>query len=154
MYSVGQIIYSILEDKQILLPLQIVEQVIIKNLEGEETKYTVLVPNKNHQKLSLDKFDKVFDDLDEASSYLLNNAKKAIDDMVMKAIELEDLNFKKKENKLIDNSTCKNEPDNIKIELGDGIKANISPKELEKLNANNLSEESKNIEEDSITWWL
>jgi len=151
MYSVGQIIYSILEDKQILLPLQIVEQVIIKNLEGEETKYTVLVPNKNHQKLSLDKFDKVFDDLDEASSYLLNNAKKAIDDMVMKAIELEDLNFKKKENKLIDNSTCKNEPDNIKIELGDGIKANISPKELEKLNANNLSEESKNIEEDSIT---
>ena len=86
MYSVGQIIYSILEDKQILLPLQIVEQVTIKNLEGEETKYTVLVPNKNHQKLSLDKFKKVFDDLDEASSYLLNNAKKAIDDMVMKAI--------------------------------------------------------------------
>ena len=154
MYSVGQIIYSILEDKQILLPLQIVEQVTIKNLEGEETKYTVLVPNKNHQKLSLDKFKKVFDDLDEASSYLLNNAKKAIDDMVMKAIELEDLNFKKKENKLIDNSTCKNEPDNIKIELGDGIKASISPEELEKLNVNNLSEESKNIEKDSIAWWL
>ena len=95
MYTVGQIIYSILEDKQILIPLQVVEQVITKNLEGEITQYKVLIPNRNKQKVNLDKFDKIFEDLDLASEYLLNNAKEAIEDMVLKAIELEDLNFKK-----------------------------------------------------------
>ena len=67
MYTVGQIIYSILEEKQMLIPLQVVEQVTTKNLEGEITQYKVLVPNRNKQKLDLDKFDKVFEDLDTAS---------------------------------------------------------------------------------------
>ena len=97
MYKVGQIIYSILEDKHVLIPLQIVEEVTTKNLDGETTQYKVLVPNKNKQKLGLDKFDNIFKDLDDASEYLITNAKTAIDDMVLKAIELEDLNFKKEE---------------------------------------------------------
>ena len=52
-YEVGQIIYTILEDKRIILPVQIVEQVVIKNLTGEETNYKVLLPNKKSQKVSI-----------------------------------------------------------------------------------------------------
>tara|TARA_B100000035_G_scaffold309001_1_gene314527 strand:+ start:468 stop:926 length:459 start_codon:yes stop_codon:yes gene_type:complete len=151
MYTVGQIIYSILEDKQILIPLQIVEQVITKNLEGEITQYKVLIPNRNKQKVNLDKFDKIFEDLDSASEYLLNNAKEAIDDMVLKAIELEDLNFKKEEKNKKENLACKNEPERVKIDLGDGLSANISPEELEKLNINNLPKESEEFEKEDIT---
>ena len=151
MYTVGQIIYSILEDKQILIPLQVVEQVITKNLEGEITQYKVLIPNRNKQKIDLDNFNKVFEDLDSASEYLLNNAKKAIDDMVLKAIELEDLNFKKEEKNKKENLACKNEPEKIKIDLGDGLSANISPESLEKLNINNLPKESEEFEKEDIT---
>jgi len=151
MYTVGQIIYSILEDKQVLIPLQVVEQVITKNLEGEITQYKVLVPNKNRQKLNLDKFDKIFEDLESASEYLLNNAKSAIDDMVLKAIELEDLNFKKEDKNKKENLSCKNEPEKIKIDLGDGLSANISPENLEELNINNLPKESEEIEKEDIT---
>ena len=147
MYKVGQIIYSILEDKQVLIPLQIVEEVTIKNLEGEITQYKVLVPNKNKQKLDLEKFKKVFEDLGAASEYLLGNAKSAIDDMILKAMELEDLNFKK------ETLSCKNEPNSIKIDLGDGQIANISPDDLDKMSTNSLSKESEKIEKEDITTW-
>ena len=40
-YEVGQIIYTILEEKQLVLPVQVVEQVVVKNLTGEETNYKV-----------------------------------------------------------------------------------------------------------------
>lgn len=145
MYKVGQVIYSILEDKQVLIPLQIVEEVTIKNLEGEITQYKVLVPNKNKQKLDLEKFKKTFEDLESATEYLLGNAKSAIDDMILKAMELEDLNFKK------EILSCKNEPGGIKIDLGDGQIANISPNDLDKISTNSLSKESEKIEKEDIT---
>ena len=153
MYEVGQIVYSILEERQILLPLQIIEQVITKNLEGELTQYKVLVPNKNQQKLNLNKFDKVFEDLDDASDYLLKNAKNAIEEMVLKAIELEENSFTKKEITKKENSTCKNEPNKVKIELGDGLVANIDASQLENINPEMLAqEESVDVEkEDSVT---
>ena len=158
MYEVGQIVYSIIEERQILLPLQIIEQVITKNLEGELTQYKVLVPNKNRQKLNLNKFDKVFEDLDDASDYLLKNAKNAIEEMVLKAIELEENSFAKKEiaKKEIakkENSTCKNEPNKVKIELGDGLVANIDASQLDNINPEILTqEESVDVEkEDSVT---
>lgn len=153
MYEVGQIVYSIIEERQILLPLQIIEQVITKNLEGELTQYKVLVPNKNQQKLNLNKFDKVFEDLDDASDYLLKNAKSAIEEMVLKAIELEENSFTKKENTKKENLTCKNEPNKVKIELGDGLVANIDTSQLDNINPEMLSqEESVNVEKkDSIT---
>ena len=151
MYQVGQVIYSILEDKQVLIPLQVIEQVITKNLEGEITQYKVLVPNRNRQKLNLDKFNKIFEDLDSASEYLLNNAKSAIDDMVLKAIELEDLNFKKEEKSQVETIACTNESKKVKIDLGEGLIANISPENLEELNIDNLQEESEEVAKEDIT---
>ena len=153
MYEVGQIVYSIIEERQILLPLQIIEQVTTKNLEGELTQYKVLVPNKNKQKLNLNKFDKVFEDLDDASDYLLKNAKNAIEEMVLKAIELEENSFAKKEIAKKENLTCKNEPNKVKIELGDGLVANIDASQLDNINPEILTqEESVDVEkEDSVT---
>ena len=46
---------------------------------------------------------------------------------------------------------CKNEPEKIKIDLGDGLSANISPESLEKLNINNLPKESEEFEKEDIT---
>ena len=89
--------------------------------------------------------------MDVASEYLLNNAKSAIDDMVLKALELEDLNFKKEKQTQVKPVACKNEPEKIKIDLGDGLSANISSENLETLNIKNLPEESEDVEKKDIT---
>ena len=46
MYEVGQIIYTILEDKYKVVPLKISEQVITKTLEEEITSYKVIGSKK------------------------------------------------------------------------------------------------------------
>ena len=131
MYNVGQVIYTVLEDKQIVLPVKIVEEVTIKNLEGEKTNYKVLLPNSKNQKISIDKLDKTFDDAQQASDFLIKNAKKAIDEMIFSAMNLEEKFFGvKQSSEKID--TCNKDENNVKIDLGDGNVANINISELEK----------------------
>ena len=145
-YEVGQIIYTILEDKRIILPVQIVEQVVIKNLNGEETKYKVLLPNKKSQKVSIDRLDKIFSSIDEASNHLLENTKKAIDAMKKDAYILENeffFNSLENKNKELNINTrqeeTKSQEKKIKVNLPDGQVANI-----------NLSNISSHIENTSI----
>ena len=135
MYNVGQVIYTVLEDKQIVLPVKIIEEVTIKNLEGEKTNYKVLLPNSKNQKISIDKLDKTFDDAQQASDFLIKNAKKAIDEMIFSAMNLEEKFFGiKKPSEKID--TCNKDENNVKIDLGDGNVANINISELEKADLN------------------
>ena len=145
-YEVGQIIYTILEDKRIILPVQIVEQVVIKNLNGEETKYKVLLPNKKSQKVSIDRLDKIFSSIDEASNHLLENTKKAIDAMKKDAYILENeffFNSLENKNKELNINTLqeetKSQEKKLKVNLPDGQVANI-----------NLSNISSHIENTSI----
>ena len=137
MYDVGQVVYALLENKKIIIPIRIIEEITIKNLESEITTYKVLIPNNKKEKVNLDKFDNVFNTVDEASNYMIENAKKAIDDL-----ELEEKFFSTKEK----SDTCINDVDNVKIDLGDGTTANVNIKNLENLNLQNTVSE-KSIEE-------
>ena len=47
MYNVGQVLYVILNQKQKVIPVQVIEQVVRRSLKGEETQYTVNVPSRN-----------------------------------------------------------------------------------------------------------
>jgi hypothetical protein len=133
-YKVGQILYSILEEKQVIIPIRVVEEITIKNEEGEETNYKVAIPNNKNQKVKLSIFNKVFLDLDEVSNFLVSNAKEAIEKMVEDAIYLEEDFFKavKVEKSLevdkanIEDTTCNDEKNNVKISLGDGKVANFN----------------------------
>ena len=129
MYSVGQVVYALLENKKIIIPIRIVEEITVKNLESEITTYKVLIPNNKKEKVNLDKFDNVFDTVDEASRYMLENAKKAIDDLAFKAIELEEKFFSTKD----ENDACINDINNVKIDLGDGIIANIDKNNIDQI---------------------
>lgn len=142
MYDVGQVVYALLENKKIIIPIRIIEEITIKNLESEITTYKVLIPNNKKEKVNLDKFDNVFNTVDEASNYMIENAKKAIDDLAFKAVELEEKFFSTKEK----SDTCINDVDNVKIDLGDGTTANVNIKNLENLNLQNTVSE-KSIEE-------
>ena len=144
-YKVGQVIYAIIEEKHMIIPVKVIEQIVIKNLDGEQTDYKVMLPNKKSQKVSIDKFNLLFNDLDEVSEYLVENAKKSIDKMIESAIEVEDKYFvskvKSKEVSFIDDiNACKidNEKNiingnSIKVDLGDGQIANISQDEISDL---------------------
>ena len=133
MYSVGQVIYTVLEEKQLVLPVKVIEEVTIKNLEGEKTNYKVLLPNHKNQKISIDKLDKTFDDAQQASDFLIKNAKQAIDEMIFSAMNLEEKFFGSvKDKEEID--ACKKDNNSVKIDLGDGNVANINISELEKAN--------------------
>lgn len=149
MYKVGQVIYTIIVDKQIVMPLQIIEEVTIKNLEGEETQYKVLLPNNKHQKVNIEKLSNVFVDLDDAASFLLENAKNAIDEMILKAVDLEEKFFVKKEKTLVEKVACNEDPNKVTIELGDGQKANINIGNLQQYSLDKPVEEEKQIEEES-----
>ena len=129
-YSVGQVLYTIIKEKQIVIPVRVVEQIIKKNLDGEETSYKVLLPNKKSQKVSLEKLENVYQDLDDVNRFLLEKSKETIDKMVEDAMTLEIEFFEEKEKEEID--ACINEStnsiiesDQIKVDLGNGQVANL-----------------------------
>ena len=143
MYEVGQVLYTILTEKQVVVPVKVVEQVITKTLEGEETNYKLLLPNTKQQKVDFSRFDNIYSDISEIESNLIDNAKKAIEKMLYDAITLEE-NFFKKENskevekQIVETSTCNNDEVKVKIDLGDGIVANINKENIE----NHLTQEN------------
>ena len=135
MYEVGQILYTIIENRQKVYPVKVVEQVVKKTLDGEFVEYTVKIPGTKEKNVSLKKFKKIFDDLEEVNSYLTNNAKSAIDRMIESAKTLQDSYFKEevdvlKEDIVID-ETCNNENNDVIIDLGNGQKGKISISNLE-----------------------
>jgi hypothetical protein len=146
-YEVGQIIYTILEEKQLVLPVQVVEQVVVKNLTGEETNYKVLLPNKKKQKVSIERLQKLFNSVDEASNYLLENAKKAIEIMASDACSLEKQFFKVevKENiqKLVnlESEDFSKNSNKVKVSLPDGVIANIDMSNI----SEHIPDESNNV---------
>ena len=151
MYRVGQILYTILDSKHAIFPVKVVEEVTVKNLESEKTNYKVLLPNSKEQKVDLDRFDKVFSTMSEASTYLVENAKNAIDDLVKKSTELEEKYFNhstniivKKEENIIENiDACNNDINSVKIDLGDGQSANINLDNINNYLSENIQEETQ-----------
>ena len=149
MYRVGQILYTILDSKHAIFPVKVVEEVTVKNLESEKTNYKVLLPNSKEQKVDLDRFDKVFSTMSEASTYLVENAKNAIDNLVKKSTELEEKYFNhstniivKKEENIIENiDACNNDINSVKIDLGGGQSANINLDNINNYLSENIQEE-------------
>lgn len=129
-YEVGQILYTIIKEKQLIVPVKVIEQIITKNLESEKIEYKVLLPNSKNQKVSLSKFENVFEDIDKVNDYLLDKAKTSIEKMSEDALELE-LDFFPSNKSIDKTNECKNEKvDNKinghqKITLNDGTVANI-----------------------------
>ena len=139
MYDVGQILYTVLTDKQIVVPVKVVEQVIVKTLEGEKVDYKLQLPNKKNQKVSIDKFINLYEDIISVEEYLTSNAKNAIEKMIKDANTLNRQFFVKEE--IIDACNSQTNIDiinhdqnnnSIKIELENGQKANIN---LENINS-------------------
>ena len=136
MYNVGQILYTVLTEKQIVVPVKVVEQVIVKTLEGEKIDYKLQLPNSKSQKVSINKFVNLYEDISSVEEYLTKNAQNAIEKMIQDAKTLDeqffnsgDISSKIDTCKIESNDNIINKDPNdnsIKIELENGQKANIN----------------------------
>jgi len=153
MYEVGQLIYTIIEDKHKVMPLKISEQVTTKTLEGEKTVYKAILPGSN-KKVILSKLTNVWTDIDSVKNHMLDNASKAIDNMLLETDKIKNKYFLNQE--LID--ACKEDSKkdiidkkvvddkSIKVDLGNGQFGNL------KIDNENLDQ--KKNEENITSWWL
>ena len=130
MYEVGQIIYSILEDKYKVVPLKVSEQVITKTLDDETISYKVIVPGKSSKKIDLSSVTNVWTNLEDVRLHLSENANSAISRMLSETNKIQNKYFVKETSQILD--TCINDPNidtiiapapdesTIKVNLGNG----------------------------------
>jgi len=161
MYKVGQILYTVLEDKFKVIPLKVSEQIITKTLEDETVNYKVIIPGKNQSKIDLDKVDNIWDDQDKLRDHLVSNAHNAISDMLQETNKVIDRYFPG------DNSACKDETaddiinsdhkkeeNSLLVDLGNGQKAKLNVDNLTGVLETPLEEDKKKHEKHTVTWRL
>ena len=137
MYNVGQIVYTILEDKFKIIPMKIIEKVVSTDLKGETTNFFAQIPSsKEIRKVNLNKFNHVFSNIEETKLHMVKNATEAIEQLSVECKRVEEKYFVTKEKIEID---VKPDPVQVKkiqnkqsIELENGQKANINLESIEK----------------------
>ena len=137
-YTVGQILYLLSTKSMKVFPVQVVEEIIKKTIEGTGVNYTVQLPDKEKTRADLADLDvKPFIDVVECKKFMLQNAEASIDDVLKKASTVEKV-FKvkniKKTKEPIDKIVQNEESDGIiNVDIGGGLKARVNVSELEKL---------------------
>jgi len=87
-YRVGQILFLIADASKVV-PIQVVEEVIRTTLDGKEKTHIVKFPDKNGTTVDIKKVKgELFTSKDEVKSYMIDNAKNAIEQMVALAEEM------------------------------------------------------------------
>ena len=137
MYNVGQIVYTILEDKFKIIPMKVIEKVVSTNLDGETTNFFAQIPSsKEIRKVNLNKFNHVFSNIEETKKHMIKNATNAIEELAVECKNVEEKYFFVKEKIEID---VKPDPQQVEslqnktsIELENGQKANINLESIEK----------------------
>jgi len=84
---VGQVVFVFIREEHSVLPVQVVEEVVHRRLTGEETSYFVRAAASEDAKivpLNLKK-NKVFNTINEARQFMIENATRAIDEICKEA---------------------------------------------------------------------
>ena len=148
-YKVGQIFYLVGAETAKVIPFRVVEEVTRTTLEGQEKSYVVELPDAKRTKVDVSKLKgDVFTDLDQLRKHMLDNARNAIDGMIDEAELLANSVYYVKENIIkkqtldhddseekINKESVQNikEDDKINVDMGNGLIAKMSLKDLDKL---------------------
>jgi len=86
-YSVGQILFLIANNK--VIPVQVIEEVIRTTLDGKDKTYIVKFPDKDGTTSDVKKLkSELFESPKAVRKFMIDNATKAIDDMLYVCEEL------------------------------------------------------------------
>ncbi len=154
-YTVGQVVFLLLQKELKVIPAMVVEQTVTRTLDGEKTSFSVVVPstskNTQHKKYPLDKLDaKVYTSINHARAAMIENATSKINSILEASSQLARSNFQYNpdseptpENLVPQEPTLEEPPvgndiisnimsldDTAEIDLGNGLKAKINPKNI------------------------
>ena len=128
-YRVGQILYVVLNRKMQVYPMMVVEEIVKKTLQGEETNYVLQGGTNASDTLLLNQVDgEIFESAEEAKYVLTNRAtqqiEKIVDTAVIRASEWYNNNLQ--EPVVAQQAmTLPTDSDVVKVELPDGTIANL-----------------------------
>jgi len=134
-YSVGQILYVVLNKKGQVYPMQVVEEITKKTLQGEETTYVLQGGSDPGSRLLIDKVDgEIFNSAEEARSSLVARATSQINKLVSLAVakskEWYGKNEEFKSEQPSESDPLPNfsvEKEEVIVKLPDGTKARLRP---------------------------
>lgn len=129
-YSIGQVLFTLMKGDTSIHPVLVTEEVRKKTLQGSTTEYTVELVLKNGKRshVVLSEIEaQVFDRIDDARSFLLGNATRAINEICDTATRNSDKWFSTKtEQELpvrhINTELAEEVP---MVELGNGVVARV-----------------------------
>lgn len=92
MYTIGQVLFVVLSKKNQVYPMQVVETITKRTLNGEEISYVLQAGSEKTSQITLDKVEgEVFDSSDKVRRTLLNRANdqinRIVDTAVSKSVE-------------------------------------------------------------------
>jgi hypothetical protein len=137
-YTVGQLLYLLSTKTMKVFPVQVVEEIIKKTIDGAKTNYTVMLPDKEKTRIDLSELEvSTFTDLSSCKKFMLKNAEASINDVLKNAETVEKV-FKVKKvikptEEIIENVQNEESDGIIKVDIGGGLKARVNVSELEKL---------------------
>lgn len=127
-YTIGQVIFVISNHENRVMPLQIIEEVVRKTIEGEEVSYTVRSGEEAIQPLP--KNAEVFETLGQVKDAMIKRATSAIDGMLATALRSAEELFGHKEILSLKKPVqpIKKQQDKVEtfVELPDGTKAKVN----------------------------
>ena len=150
-YQVGQILYLFSDKTMKVFPVQIVEEVVRNSLKGRQVAYTIMMPDKKKTVTELDKVNaRIFNKLSELELFMEQNSKRSIAQILKSALTLSSIFTEPEaqlEDEVEDTQSSVEEPSNdllsednnvqtnkkydtIKVDIGNGIKANIKVEDL------------------------
>ena len=142
-YKVGQVLYLLLNKESRVFPVQVVEVVLRKSLDGEQVSYSVKMPTRGEDVIDLDKIDaNVFLTATDLQDFMNENAQKTIASLVQQAQTLAKDSFQEEEVAIVEaevesivNEVAQDQhippplaqtDQTATIDLGGGVKARIN----------------------------
>ena len=130
----GQVVYLLSKKENKVFPAQVVEEVTRKTLLEEEISYVVKMPDKEGTKVPLDELEvDVFKNEKEVKIFVIDNSTRTINRLVDWAENVGSKMFQKSKKKPAKDKkikeiedTDKNKEESVKVDLGNGVVANVS----------------------------
>jgi DNA recombination-dependent growth factor C len=139
-YSVGEVIYLLLNRDKKVIPVRVVEQIVRKTIDGEDTSYVVELPNEDKRRVSLEKIDgTTYRTPVEVRDIMISNATTVIDQIILNATKVsKDVfgevvahNEDSSDEDMLSDSDKTEDEGSLVIDLGNGLKGRINSSEIQ-----------------------
>ena len=141
-YKVGQILYMTNTKNLKIIPVQVIEEVTRTTLSGIEKTYMIQFPDSKKTVADISSLKgEFFQDVETLKTEMIQNATNSINKMIALAIALAEEEYdihekdKLEENIIQNDNSVQVEANNdiILVDLGNGVKAKMNTKELDKV---------------------